>query len=86
MSNIFKVILKLLGVVIGAFVVAVIAGGLISKQEVNFTKEIITDSMTLAIFGILMLLFICYLLEDSMKGAKFYREKERQRRQTKTVL
>ncbi len=76
MSNFFKVILKLLGVVIGAFIVAIIAGGLISRQEVNFTKEIITDSMTLAIFGILMLLFICYLLEDSMKGAKFFTGKK----------
>lgn len=76
MSNIFKVILKLLGVVVGAFVVAVIVGGLISKQEVNFSKEIITDSMTLAIFGVLMLLFICYLLEDSMKGAKFFTGKK----------
>ncbi len=78
MSNFLKVILKLLGVVVGAFVIAIIGGGLISKQEVNFTKEIITDSMTLAIFGILMLLFVVYLLDNSMKGATFFTGKKKE--------
>lgn len=78
MSNFLRGILKILGVTIGAFVIAVIAGGLLSKQEVDFTEEIITDSMTLAIFGILMLLFVCYLLDNSMKGASFFTGSKKQ--------
>ncbi len=68
MPTFIKVILKLLVVAIGGYAIAVIAGGLISEQKVAFTREIMTDSMTIAIFGLIMLLFIVYLLSESTKG------------------
>ena len=68
MSTFLKVVLKLLGVAICSFVLAVIAGGLITEQKVAFTKEIMTNSLTLGIFGLLILLYFVYLLNESTKG------------------
>ena len=68
MSTFLKVVLKLLGVAICSFILAVIAGGLITEQKVAFTKEIMTNSLTLGIFGLLILLYFVYLLNESTKG------------------
>lgn len=73
MPTFLKVTLKILLVVAGAYFIAIIAGGLLSsKHTVSFDKEILTDSMTILIFGLLMLLFICFILEQTMKGNNFF--------------
>ena len=72
MSTFLKVILKLLLLVAGSYAIAVIAGGLISFQKVTFDKEVLTDGMTLLIFGILMMLVLVFILNESTKGKNFF--------------
>ena len=72
MSTFLKVILKLLLLVAGSYAIAVIAGGLISQQKVSFEKEVLTDGMTLLIFGVLMMLCLVYILNESTKGKNFF--------------
>ena len=71
MSTFLKVLLKLVGLTVAAFAVAVILGGLISYQTVTISMEVVTDSMTLLIFGLLMLLIAVYILNEAMKGKNF---------------
>ena len=68
MPGYIKAILKIIVVAVGGYALAVIVGGLISDQTVSFTPEAMSNSITLAIWGVLMLLFLVYVLDASMKG------------------
>ncbi len=68
MPGILKAIIKIILVAAGGFVLAVIVGGLITEQTVSFSQEAMSNSITLGIWGVLMLLFFCYVLNESMKG------------------
>lgn len=68
MSTFVKILLKLVCFAVGAYVLAIILGGLISYQTVTFSLEVMTDGMTLLVFALLMLAFFVYILNEAMKG------------------
>ncbi len=76
MSNGGKKILFILGTIVFAYVIAVIAGGLISESKVSFSVKALTGGVTLGIFGFLLLLILIYFLNESTKPNGFFKEKD----------